>query len=78
MNTSSISPDGVSDRDIFHLANDGEILCSILQKTTWSDFFAAAYLVAGQKYHKFALILQVVSSFLKTLTVNFTKTMNFV
>jgi hypothetical protein len=32
----------------------------------------------GKKYHKFALILQVVSSFLKTLTVNFTKTMNFV
>jgi hypothetical protein len=49
MNTSSISPDGVSDRDIFHLANDGEILCSIPQKTTWSDFFDAAYLVAGQK-----------------------------
>jgi len=49
MNTSSISPDGVSDRDIFHLANDGEILCSIPQKATWSDFFDAAYLAAGQK-----------------------------
>jgi hypothetical protein len=49
MNTSSISSNGVSDRDFFHLANDGEILCSIPQNTTWSDFFDAAYLVAGQK-----------------------------